>query len=295
MQYRKKTFGKIVNYISNLQAFHRQVKESIYNENSDTIMELGAGHLNDLRIWSKKKIKNVIAIEFDEPSIIKGKENYAKLKSSMVLPNIEYVHCDLRKDTAKVIEKYKNKRGMINHIIANFSIHFFLENKETIDGIAKLVRFFLKKGGTFKFTSLDGELIYNKFKRNEISRGNNIKVVDLGPEAIGFKDIVDINETEENTIFFREKNLDYFKIQRLYNVDEAFGPTGQLINVYIISIGMAHNEYLVNVNYLKKKFELIGLRLTTKKSFANYKKNDIVLTQAEKDYSDLEVFVEFTS
>ena len=123
-----------------MQILHGKIKGLNYPK-SNNIMELGAGKLNDLLNWTNKGIKKVYAIEIDKDSIEIGKKKYLKYKERNIdLPEIIYIQADLTKseDINKIKETLINMKGIIDHVICNFSIHYFLRNKKTTHSIIKL-------------------------------------------------------------------------------------------------------------------------------------------------------------
>lgn len=267
--YRKKLF--VTKKLNNMQIFHGQIKYLNYPKNANKIMELGAGKLNDLINWSRSKIKNVYAIEKNHQSIEWGKKKYKKLKNKYKLPNVAFIKADINEDCDKIINEYlKEHKNSFDHIICHFAIHYFLNDKQSISNLFKLIDYFLKIGGTFKFTCVDGKIIYNLLK----------------------------NKT---SLIFKKNKIRYFQIKRKYKRKEPFKNYGQKINVYIISIGIPHDENLVNIKYIIKHLEKDDkYRLDYYKSFTEYfdkiqfNKKIIKLKSIEKKYSKLNAILSFT-
>lgn len=266
-----------VNYISNLQNFHRKIKEKNYPKDAKVIMELAAGKLNDIRNWIACKYKKVYAIEIDSDSIARGKEEYKKFANQIV---IVYIQADLTKDTKEIMEKFKEIEK-VDSIICNFGIQFLMKDKETILNLINMVKFFLKPGGKFCIHTLDGNKIFNELA----------KIYPTNPE-----ELININTTISNTFYYKEYDLIYFGIQRLYLPKEKMANYGDKINVFVVSIGKWHSEYLVNKNYLIETMEENEFTNTSSISFIKYMKDFsfIVLGDAEKKYSSLHIYLEFT-
>jgi hypothetical protein len=267
----KKNTRKIVN----LQIFHGKIKGINYPRNAEKIMEFGAGHLNDLLNWTHKGIKSVHAIEVDEKSIKRGEEKYKKYKSRFQLPAIQYIRAHIIDDHKKIMDVLKKLKGKINHIFCNFMIHYLLKDKASVNILFDLIKFFLKIGGKFHFTTMDGQIIHHKFDQKNF----------LPPLKI-----------KKDTIYFMHNNEPYFKIKKLYSYTKKLEKYGQPISVYVISIGKFHKEYLINLTYLTKKFKKNGFKINEFKKFEDYKKEikeSKKLSPAENSYSMLNVYVSY--
>lgn len=265
----------------NLQIYHGKIKESKYPKGAENVMELGAGKLNDLISWSKAGIKNVYAIDIDRNSIELGLKKYEKIKDRYKLPSVITKVADVTKDYKEIMKDLEKLKYSIDHIVCNFSIHYFLRDKRSINGLLSMVKFFLKIGGTFRFTTLDGYKIFRLFQT--ICKGEDL--VKFGPY-----------ESRGNSIMLRRGKIHYFKIQRKFECDEKFDNFGQKIDVYVLSIGRKHSEYLVNISYLSKIFD--GFRTDEIKPFKEFsttlKKEYNRMKKIEQAYSDLNVYCQFT-
>lgn len=280
--------------MAELQTRHREIKALNYPEKSDLIMELGAGHLNDLRTWVSRGIKTIIAIEMDGESLERGKLSHEKFGG----PNIIPVHADLTTDTEKIMKELWKYKGKVEHVIANFCIHFFLGSDTIFGNVCELVKFFIKPGGTFRITTLDGAMVYQDLHnlvvpREKTAGGYYARTIEISDHK--FRDIINVRELPTNTIRLSHDGKDFIKIQRLYHENEEFKKYGQMINVYVRSIGKYHNEYLVNFDdYVTPKLEEYGFIRMIKKHFPDYKNvRETSMNGAEKKYSSYHVFAEF--
>jgi len=331
---------KIIRTLVNMQVLHGKIKGQNYIK-AERIMELGAGKLNDLLNWADKKIDKVYAIELDLDSIEQGKEKYNKYfdrrKKQMTLnkkeynilkkrrklipnlPEIQYIRANVIDDTDNIIKELSQVKRLIDHIYCNFSIHYFLKDKNSVNNLIKLINFFLKPSGTFTFTTIDGKILYDQFNmsfkkrvmggkkslqktiEDKIEKDKNIKKIF---DIINIKSSI-VQETSEQVLTNNKNNITikhngkiYFKLERLYDPSEIFMDYGQAINVYVISIGKSHKEYLVNLNYIIYKFKKSGYILSNFKRFTDYMKELSGqyrrLSQAEYKYSSMNVMVNFT-
>jgi len=222
MEYRNKKVGILKKKIKKLQVFHGNIKKYNYVQDSDIIIELGAGKLNDLENWTDKGIKRIIAVESDKNSIEEGRNKYKNiLKKRKNLPKIDYILGDVTSDNFvdDFIKKFKDLKEKVDHIYCNFSIHYFIRSPKDIISLHKLINYFLKIGGTFNFTTIDGQDLYNILKNNKVHE-------------------------------IKQGEFTLFRIKRLYNPVDKFKDYGQKISVYVISIGHPTTEYLINVKYI---------------------------------------------
>lgn len=264
MTYRNpKTYVRL---LKNMKNFHRKIKYKIFPENCETLMDLGSGRLNDLLLWSKKKVKKVYAIEIDKKSISEGVKKYKNIKTRgrIKLPDVIFINTDLEKDT--IINSFYNLKGKIDHIVCNFSFHYFLREIKTLNNIAKIIDFFLKPGGSLNITTFNGLKVWEKLLEN-----SEYKIFE----------------------FVKSKKINYFQIKRLYEPMDCMLSYGEAINVYVISIGRWHREYLVNLYFLRDFFESYGLIFEKKIDFEEFLTEKDNLKRFELEYSKLNMYIKF--
>ena len=81
---------------------------------------------------------------------------------------------------------YNLENQSMNVIFCNFALHYLINNKDNAENIVNLINYYLKKGGEFIFTALDGKKVFNLLKKNnnkwEIKENNKkkyyIKLID---------------------------------------------------------------------------------------------------------------------
>ena len=265
MSYRNKNAER--QKLLKLQTVHREIKYMKYPKNVNSIMELGAGKLNDLDNWEKAKIKKVYAIEIDKKSVeigYKKYNNFVQKYKHKHYPEIVYMVADLTKkrNINRLIDKLdpnEKLRHSIDHVVCNFAIHYFLKNDETFSNVVGLIKHFLKIGGTFRFTTMNGGLIYNKLKK---SKDGSIKLMK------------------------NNKKL-YFKISRKYGNKTKFKKFGQKISVFILSIGKSHDEYLVNFKYIIDKLKKNGFKLS---EYIDFSKLIDIVYRKNKKIKKMDIF-----
>jgi hypothetical protein len=313
MEYRNKHIQRGI--LKSLQTTHRTIKYINYPE-ANTIMELGAGKLNDLDNWIKKGIKTVYAVEVDADSIKLGTKKYNdyKTKYNKKCPEVIYIKADLSKPEYidKMIKTLTNLKGKMEHIICNFAIHYFLKDSESFAAIVKLIKYFLMLGGSFRFCTMDGRTIYNKLSLldTKILGSNDSTDIEtkLSHIEIKLKDIVhdynrdkvvDIEKAYNGVeLVLSKNNKTYFKIKRMYSQNQELLDYGQKISVYVISIGNPHMEYLVNFDYIIKVLKKNGFILNEYKPFSEYiydMKNNIHMSFVEYKWSIMNTYLEFKS
>jgi mRNA (guanine-N7-)-methyltransferase len=148
------------------------------------------------------------------------------------------------KDEAKlgagVYKQYgKGRDGF--HIVSNqFSIHYFFENKTTLNGFLRNVSECCKVGGYFIGTSYDGTKVFRALESKK--PGESIKIMHDG------KKMWEITKQYDNDSFDNNESC-----------------LGYQIDVYQETINKVFPEYLVNYEYLIRLMEQYGFALLTAK------------------------------
>jgi SAM-dependent methyltransferase len=238
--------------------FHSYVKIRLYNDyckNAESVLELGGGQSNDFKKWVNSGISHVTLIDPDPIAVEEGKDRTKDVSK----PSITYIVADAAQGIKRLLEKNSTETSY-DVIVANFSIHYFTITKEQIELLIKNVREVLLPGGFFVFTTFNGEKVFSDLeKSNPIILSNK-----------------------------NEKTL--FSITKKYpESDKKLKHYGQMIDVFVESIGIPHEEGLMNLKYLIEKFcENDRFTLVENVSFAdlmdNYQERD-KLSVAEKRYS----------
>ena len=148
------------------------------------------------------------------------------------------------KDEAKlgagVYKQYgKGRDGF--HIVSNqFSIHYFFENKTTLNGFLRNVSECCKVGGYFIGTSYDGTKVFRALESK--APGESIKIME------GTRKMWEITKQYDSDTFDNNESC-----------------LGYQIDVYQESINKVFPEYLVNYDYLIRLLEQYGFALLTAK------------------------------
>jgi len=273
MSYRNKYVPKKI--MHKIQIYHHNIKGNVLPKNATTILDIGSGKLNDLNHWRKAKISVVYCIEIDKNSIDLGKKIYKKYLSIYKwMPKIIYINDDaLNPNLIKKDSLLYPAREQINHVICNFAFHYFMKNKQTFKRIMDLINFCLKPGGSFRFMTLNGDIINNLLQNKK-------------------KHIISI---------YNQYNI--YKIIKMWDTEKDIG---QKINVYVLSIGKWHEENLIKpsiiIPLIKKNYPcFFNTKLKSFSEFQNIIIRDIVgnvipnfnMKPEEKEMSFLHVYIEF--
>lgn len=178
--------------------------------------------------------------------------------------------------TNSKMKNFHNVGSNFDLAVCNFAIHYFFENKKTLNTFAQNVAGSLRSGGRFVCTTLDGEKIFEKLKNQ-----SSIESRELKKWKITKKYLDDID-----SFVASERSL------------------GMTIDVFVSSIGQSIKEYLVHPDYLKTIMADYGLNMIDKVNFydvyskegssSNY--GDMKKLQDDNDlmeYSSLNMFFVF--
>jgi hypothetical protein len=151
-------------------------------------------------------------------------------------------------------------------ISSQFSMHYYFENKRTFEGFIRNLKENIKKGGYFIGTCYDGKKIFEYFKKLEDKR---IAMEETSEESEEeetseetSEEIQDEEDEEDETprMMFKDvKGNVVYKVEKKYDVDnfdynqeDDRNMFGQVIDVYMDSIGQVIPEYLVNFDFFVK-------------------------------------------
>jgi mRNA (guanine-N7-)-methyltransferase len=134
------------------------------------------------------------------------------------------------------LAKYQGfAKDKFNVVSCQFSIHYFFENESKLDNFLWNVNEHIKDGGYFIGTCLDGERVRQKLK--DVPKGESIS-----------------GKKSDRTLWYIKKSYD----------DTGEIKFGDVIDVYMESIGKIIQEYLVNFDILRKKLEAHDIVMLTK-------------------------------
>lgn len=264
--------GKESNIVP-MRKFHNFIKSHMYRQyayKANWLLEVAAGRFADLNRWIKNDIKNVVAFDIDEEAL---KEGLERLKMRKEKEKIKVkVYSGLGNATENWDKMFKDigvgKGQRFDVISAQFAIHFMLESESTFEQFVKNVRKYLKDGGIFMASALDGHSLLKLMQANNLGNG----------ETLDLKK--DINGDLTTVISIKKQCF----CDNLANA-------GQEVSVFIESIGSYTKEYLVNFEYVIRMFQQEGFELVELLPFEDMyqewrkKGNTQAMSDVEKIYS----------
>jgi len=249
----------------NLRKFHNFVKDlllenivNLLDISKINLLELACGKAQDLHKWRRHGIANVVGIDINEDNIenqvngacarfINCQEKYDNCG------NIDFLVGDISKNILNGNAFDNSNKGLIYkrafdklwfknslkfsekkfHIVSiQFAIHYLFKNKDCIDNLIKNIDENLVEGGYLIGTCFDGKKIWNELK--------NFKKYDSLSDF----------DKNNNVLWKLIKKYDNIKNKDRTEFPNDEKSLNHLIQVYISSIKKAHNEYLVNLDYL---------------------------------------------
>ena len=244
-----------------------------------SLLDLAAGTGGDSLKWKLGKLKNVVGIEIVRESVEIARNMYATMKGSK--PNTTYIWGDSGKlifpdyDSAldgynkNLLKKVILSKNQFDVVSMQYAIHYLCENEIKLRTFLQNVTDNLKIGGYFIGTSMDGGRIYELLK-------------DLKKPAEGI--------VGEDILWRIDK-----KYQSIMKWDKKKPMLGHKIDVFINTIGIPHEEYLVNYEYLDEICKEYGFEKELIRSFGEiynkgddeYKNDLKAMSDAEKTFSFL--------
>jgi len=130
-------------------------------------------------------------------------------------------------------------------VSSQFSMHYYFKNDTTFNGFIQNLKENVNVGGYFIGTCYDGMNIYNKFVEMDSNK-------------------LEYSEDTGKLVYSIEKKYEIDSFE--YDPDNTSNMLGNVIRVYMESIGQAFDEYLVNFDYLKDIMEQNGFEITIPKN-----------------------------
>lgn len=205
--------------------------------------------------------KNIMNLEFsdiDESS--KSEKEHCETMTNIIYGK----EIAIPKKYSEVRQKYFGIASDGFDIVSSqFSMHYYFESRKSFDGFIRNLRENVKKGGYFIGTCYDGNKIFDYFKSQED------KYPDLSEESSDEEEseettemdmnLQDIKDLREKIMFKDVKGNTVYKIEKKYEIDnfdyneeDDTNMFGQVIDVYMDSIGQVIPEYLVNFEFFVK-------------------------------------------
>lgn len=296
--------------VKNLREYHNQIKTDLikyaseYNKsNNIKLIDLACGAGGDLHKFNNSNVTYLTGIDKFEDTIREARIRFTDLRK-ISLKEADFFQGDLTlpiEDCAKgndssilnkVLSKYIGDYDIAN---CQFAIHYFFKNNDTLDTFLSNVHKTLKMGGLFIGTTLNGNVVNNKFNTTKgepiiINSDNDASInlytikriykltdkVELGcnivPKIAGLTD--NIEEWLVNFDLFQNICKDYgFEIIKLN--DLSYGMTFEEISKlpkykeYVNKMSKAEKEYsFMHSIFMFKKVGQINKRLVTKSTMS---------------------------
>ena len=152
---------------------------------------------------------------------------------------------DKKKNISKkyeIIEKSYRRiaKKKFDIISSQFSVHYYFKDEITLRGYLQNLSDNCEKGGYFIGTCYDGVKVFNELKENGI---------------------IEMFDYYNNKVYSIDKNYEIDDFT--YEKDNKAKMFGQIINVYMSSIGLEVPEYLVNFDFFKDIMKEYRFKLVT--------------------------------
>lgn len=314
--YYKRTMKRDKFASNNMMVFHnywvknKTIMQGVlsYVYHVETLLDLACGKGGDIRKWQEAGITNVLGLDSVRDNIENPVDGaYARLMDMGLSKNLNYLFLTMDaskrikldqvtdKDDQEVAKSFWGVRTSLHappsyrmgHCMVSqfeavtcmFALHYFYKSKETLDAFANNVISNLKPGGVFVGVCLDGK---------------KVKAALKGKRSIAGK-----SETDGRILW---------NIEKLYANEDAI-QCGDMIRVYMESIGQEVEEPLVDLALLEERLANHDIRLEDVRSFEEvynisltisdtneyYDKALRGMSAVEKEYSFMNMFFVFKS
>lgn len=263
---------------SKMNQFHNHIiKADLYKVSEDTrnksLLELACGQASDLNRWIANKFTRVLGIDYTLDNITNPRSGaysrflnakmYTKnftmlfaagdcskpIRTGKASDNIDIESKELlqhifdRKRNSNKFDNIRNFPTKFDVVSCMFSVHYFFENEEKLDGFIKNVAENIAEKGKFILTFMDKDLVK--------------KILEPNGKAIG-KDPI--------------SNATVWAIIRNYNVNTSV-VYNQKIDVFIENTGRLISENLVDLNTLISKLSKFNIQFVESQTFEQTFKN----------------------
>jgi hypothetical protein len=269
-----------ISYTESLRHFHNLVVKydliKGVSKPGDTLIDFAVGKAGDFSKWISSRLSFVFGLDISKDNIEnrfdgacarflnnrKQRENipyalFVQANSSLNIRSgaalysekdkliTQSVFGDIPKDASLgngVTRQYGKGSSGFSVASCQFALHYFFENKTTLQSFIKNVSECTKIGGYFIGTCYDGKRIFN-----DLSKQNSIMISKRGVK------IWEITKDYSNSTFPNDETS-----------------IGYAINVYQETINKVIKEYLVNFDYLIRIMENAGFRIITKEEATKF-------------------------
>ena len=212
---------------------------------------------------TSKNIMNLEYSDIDESS--KSEKEHCETMTNIIYGK----ETAIPKKYSEVRQKYFGIASDGFDIVSSqFSMHYYFESRKSFDGFIRNLRENVKKGGYFIGTCYDGKKIFDYFKKIDDQREKQLEEESSeeegseegSEEEIETSEDVSMKEDTTPSMMFKDtKGNTVYKVEKKYDIDnfdyneeDDRNMFGQVINVYMDSIGQVIPEYLVNFEFFVK-------------------------------------------
>ena len=225
--------------------YHNQIKFSLYHmtnprKSPKRLLDIGCGQGGDISKWRRTKFGLVVGLDKVPENIHRAQSRLNNVKS-LDREKIHLFAADMSQPVdntmlPKDVERFesllntKNTPAQFDVVSCQFALHYFFKNRETWTGFVNNVQTYLKPGGVFIGTCMNGVKVDQMFRSGRTSEIT-------GP---------------------------FGRIRKKYSTDnfaQLAVPLGQTIETFIESIGTSNDEYLVDVNWFVHQMKLHNIEL----------------------------------
>ncbi len=260
-----------------LRTFNSFVKEHLLAKISPTnVIDLAAGHGQDLFRYVRKRVKSVLAIDRDKMALMELlNRKYQLIKAhSDTPPIINIAELDLSNDYRENISLLQEHNNMTDTgadmVVCHFALHYIIHDVPSRENFVQLVKRLTRPNGVFVYSSFDGEEIF--------------KLLQDKPQF----DIIEDQRTK-------------YSIKRNYKSKDFTG-MNQTIGVLLpFSDGQYYDEYLLDSDGLIEHFKKNGFELENTGPFdemldlfsKSYAEGYNAMTPADKAYAKYQHYYVF--
>jgi len=244
--------------ISDMRKFHNYIKLTLLVNLSKyylskkkeklNLIDIAVGRGGDMFKWEQAGISNVFGFDKNEESINSinpfNQGALERYRNNKVNVNIEYHVGNAVAPTKELITNmiaFLNKNNLIKKetpvytgvqiISCQFAMHYFFKEPEYLDNIFKLYSSFLKKGGYFVGTTVDGKKIKELLKKGTTSQLFEIKKKKFTRKLYGNEYTFQINDSKDKGNYFNTINAstEYLvdleelkRVAKIYNLEPVY-------------------------------------------------------------------------
>jgi SAM-dependent methyltransferase len=235
-------------------AYINEYKSGVHGK----ILDMCCGNGKDIAKIRQAKYAELVGMDFDYKNIKEAQEWYKNMIPTPK-PKAYFVRGDASKliwpvqacgltDADKIkIREFIPSKYMFDTISLQFCFHYFFESEITLRTVIQNMNDNLKIGGFVVGTTFDGEKIYNSLKGGDFISGKT-----PSGETMWRID----KKFTSTKLLFTDKKPNF----------------GKKIDVLVKTIGVAHEEFLVNFNYLDKIMDEYGFAKVIIKPMEEYHK-----------------------